>query len=205
MRRLTPVSLWLLQKEPRRIAPARWKRQRLVCLAVLALIRVWPAFADATTPGGSADLLRETSSEVEISTASCVLSIRPLTAAAIRIRCAKQNTVENPSIVLMQQPGVPAFTVIRNAANIIVATAKMKVIVDRRNGALQFTDNGGRTFLSEVAGTRTLDSSMVQGEATLIAEQAFLSPADEHLFGTGEFQDGFLDVRDLPRRLTQGQ
>ena len=103
----------------------------------------------------------------------------------------------------MQQPSVPAFKVTRNAASIIVATAKMRVIVDRRNGALQFTDNGGTTFLSEVAGTRTLDPSMVQGEATLIAGQAFLSPAGEHLFGTGEFQDGFLDVRDLPRRLTQ--
>ena len=27
--------------------------------------------------------------------------------------------------------------------------------------------------------------------------------AGEHLFGSGEFQDGFLDIRDLPRRLTQ--
>ena len=27
--------------------------------------------------------------------------------------------------------------------------------------------------------------------------------ADEHIFGSGQFQDGFLDIRDLPRRLTQ--
>ena len=34
-------------------------------------------------------------------------------------------------------------------------------------------------------------------------EQDFISPPGEHLFGSGEFQDGFLDIRDLPRRLTQ--
>ena len=57
--------------------------------------------------------------------------------------------------------------------------------------------------MSEVAGTRRLDQGTIQGESTFAAEQAFVSPPGEHLFGTGEFQDGFLDVRDLPRRLTQ--
>ena len=43
----------------------------------------------------------------------------------------------------------------------------------------------------------------VQGEPTFAVEQDFISPPGEHLFGSGEFQDGFLDIRDLPRRLTQ--
>ena len=36
-----------------------------------------------------------------------------------------------------------------------------------------------------------------------IARQAFDSPSDERLYGTGCFQDGALDLRGLPRRLTQ--
>jgi alpha-D-xyloside xylohydrolase len=40
-------------------------------------------------------------------------------------------------------------------------------------------------------------------EATFAIEEDFISPPDEHLFGSGEFQDDFLDIRDLPRRLTQ--
>ena len=31
----------------------------------------------------------------------------------------------------------------------------------------------------------------MQGEPTFIAEEAFASPAGEHLFGSGEFQDGY--------------
>jgi alpha-D-xyloside xylohydrolase len=79
----------------------------------------------------------------------------------------------------------------------------MRAVFDRHDGALHFTDSSGKTFLSELAGTRRLDPATVHGEATFTAEQAFVSPPGEYLFGTGEFQDGFLDVRDLPRRLTQ--
>ncbi len=32
---------------------------------------------------------------------------------------------------------------------------------------------------------------------------AFLTPSDEHLYGLGQFQDGYSDVRGLTRRLTQ--
>lgn len=48
-----------------------------------------------------------------------------------------------------------------------------------------------------------MKSSTVQGEPAFLAEQHFLSPADEYLFGTGQFQDGYLNVRGLSRRLTQ--
>ena len=181
----------------------RRKRHKLFGLAMLAWVNVWPAFAGATAQDGLANQVKETPSGVEITTAACVLSIRPLTASAMRIRCAKQNVAETPSVVLLQQPSVPAFKVIKRDTSITVATEKMMVIFGRGDSTLQFADPRGKTFLSEIAGTRTLEPSTVQGTSTYIVEQAFLSSPGEHLFGSGEFQDGFLDVRDLPRRLTQ--
>ncbi len=76
----------------------------------------------------------------------------------MRIRCAKQNVAETPSIVLIQQQSVPAFKVIKSETSITVETEKMMVIFGRRDGALQFADSRGRTFLSEIAGTRILDA-----------------------------------------------
>ena len=35
------------------------------------------------------------------------------------------------------------------------------------------------------------------------ATLTFASPSDEHLYGLGQFQDGFVDIRGLSRRLTQ--
>ena len=82
--------------------------------------------------------------------------------------------------------------------DLILMTDKMQAIFDRNTGALQFADREGKPFLSGIAGTRSLEPSTVQGSLTFIAEQAFASPAGEHLFGSGEFQDGYLDIGTFP-------
>lgn len=79
----------------------------------------------------------------------------------------------------------------------------MIVVYDKQRHTLTFTDAKGQIILQEKEGGRLLKSSTVQGEPTFLAEQHFLSPADEYLFGTGQFQDGYLNVRGLSRRLTQ--
>ena len=140
---------------------------------------------------------------MEIKTETCLLAIRPINVSAMRVRCAKDAPAESPSIVLLQQPSIPAFKVSQDATSIVVATSKMKAIFDRHSGALRFTDNSGTPFLSEIPGTRRLAPATVQGDPAFAVEQDFISPPGEHLFGSGEFQDGFLDIRDLPRRLTQ--
>ena len=172
-------------------------------LAIFAGVFGWAAFAQVSAHGGSSGLIRQTPSGVEIRTEPCLLAIRPLTVSAMRVRCSKEASAESPSIVLLKTSSIPAFKVSQDASSVVVATSKMKAIFDRYNGALRFTDNLGTTFLSEVAGTRRLAAATVQGEPTFAVEQDFISPAGEHLFGSGEFQDGFLDIRDLPRRLTQ--
>ncbi|MGA9720151.1 MAG: TIM-barrel domain-containing protein [Acidobacteriaceae bacterium] len=171
--------------------------------AILAGALAWSASADAAAQGPSNGAIRQTGSDVEISTKACLLTIRPVTASAMRVRCAKEAAIESPSLVLLTQPSVPAFHVSQDEMSIVIATTKIRAVFNRHDEALHFTDSSGRTFLSEVAGTRRLSPTTIQGEATFAAEQAFVSPPGEHLFGTGEFQDGFLDVRDLPRRLTQ--
>jgi alpha-D-xyloside xylohydrolase len=175
----------------------------LLCPATLAATLAWSAFYNASSQVISRGAIRQTESGVAINTSGCVLTISPITASAIRVRCAKQGAVESPSLVLLQQTVVPSFKLSQNKSSVVVATAQMRAVFDRHDEALHFTDGLGKTFLSEIAGTRRLDPSSTQGEATFAAEQAFASPLGEHLFGTGEFQDGFLDIRDLPRRLTQ--
>jgi alpha-D-xyloside xylohydrolase len=71
------------------------------------------------------------------------------------------------------------------------------------DSTLRFFDRAGRLLLAETPGTRRLAPTRLYDETVHIAELAFDSPVDEHLFGTGCFQDGALDLRSLPRRLTQ--
>jgi alpha-D-xyloside xylohydrolase len=70
-------------------------------------------------------------------------------------------------------------------------------------GRIRFFDRDGRLLLSEAAGGRKASHSKLGDDLVYTVEQAFECPAGEHLYGTGCFQDGALDVRGLPRRLTQ--
>jgi len=67
------------------------------------------------------------------------------------------------------------------------------VSVDTKGGRLTVRDAKGRVVLT------ALRHELIGGQATLTLQ----SPEDEYLYGLGQFQDGFLNVRGLSRRLTQ--
>lgn len=67
------------------------------------------------------------------------------------------------------------------------------VKVEVRNGAVTIRDKAGRVVF------RAMRHRLDNGEATL----AIASPQDEYLYGLGQFQDGYSNVRGLSRRLTQ--
>lgn len=70
-------------------------------------------------------------------------------------------------------------------------TKKMTVTYNPKTGNLTFKDRKGKTILA------TCGNNIKEGQ------QSFVSQKDEYLFGTGQFQDGYLNVRGLTRRLTQ--
>ncbi len=72
---------------------------------------------------------------------------------------------------------------------------------DRESGLIAFFDAQGKPLMRETA--RTLKDATGQGEPTYQADLTIDSPADEALYGLGQFQDGYLNVRGLSRRLTQ--
>ena len=69
----------------------------------------------------------------------------------------------------------------------------IQVRIDRKRGVVSVCDKQGRTVFT--ATEHELDN----GVATL----RFHSPKDECLYGLGQFQDGFSNIRGLSRRLTQ--
>ena len=70
-------------------------------------------------------------------------------------------------------------------------TSKVNISFDNDAKELVFKDKEGNVIL------RTLSN---QGRDD---REIFYSPDDEFIYGTGQFQDGYLNVRGLTRRLTQ--
>jgi len=74
-----------------------------------------------------------------------------------------------------------------------VKDCEVGVDIDKKRQRLVLCDKQGKVVFTATS------HQMAGTEATL----TFASPKDEHLFGLGQFQDGFSDVRGLSRRLTQ--
>lgn len=97
-----------------------------------------------------------------------------------------------------------SFKVADENGKLTVATPQLKVAVDRATGAIAFYDASGSMLLSEPAGGgKTMTSATVNGESSYQPEQGFASPADEFLYGLGQFQEGIWNWRGMPQQLRQ--
>ena len=108
------------------------------------------------------------------------LSVRQVARNAVRIQYYEQQVASS----------LPDWLYVKNDE---VKRGEVSVDVDEASRTVTVKDRqGSPVFLATL--------HRMQGrEATL----AFRSDSDERLFGLGQFQDGFSNVRGLPRRLTQ--
>ena len=129
------------------------------------------------------------------------LILKPLDDNALRVKFQAKDMQSLPDWIYVENDKQPKLRV-KDYANIIVVTLpKMSAKIDKTTAQIKFYDADGRLILNEL--DRSVVDDSVQERATFNVTETFDSPADEHLYGLGQFQDGYLDVRGLPRRLTQ--
>src|SRR5665647_633356 len=116
---------------------------------------------------------KQATDRVDVTISEGTLSIYPITENAVRIRFSKGAKVQIPELIFTSNVPAPRFSVSDSPSKL------------------------------EKAETRRLIPDSVQGQACYVAEQSFESPADEYLFGLGQFQDGHYNIRNVTRRLTQ--
>jgi alpha-D-xyloside xylohydrolase len=130
------------------------------------------------------------------------LNIIPLSEKAIRIQWEKELKEEREFVLINRLP-VPSFKVSETPAKLTLSTGSITAQVDKKTGAITYSDQAGKPFLRETAGSRKLTPSSVMEQPCFVAEQSFDSPENEYLFGLGQFQDGQYNLRNIPRKLTQ--
>jgi alpha-D-xyloside xylohydrolase len=146
----------------------------------------------------------QTATSVMVPVKDGTIELSPLEDGAIRVRVhasgAPADAASPGEVVLLPGLPVPHFTVRQIPEAVIVDAGALQAKVDLRSGTLEFTDAQGKPLLNELG--RKLPEALPGQDAPTLQE-SFGSPRDESLFGSGQFQDGYLNVRDLPRRLTQ--
>ena len=141
--------------------------------------------------------------KIDVNLSDGILSIYPLAENAVRIKFYKDVEIQVPELIFTSNIPSPRFQVFDSPSKLEIKGKNIIVELNKQTGKLSFADKSGEIFLNEKAGTRKLIPDSVMGEPCFLAEQIFESPADEYLFGLGQFQDGHYDVRNITRRLTQ--
>lgn len=132
------------------------------------------------------------------------LHLIPLNERTIRVTFKKAEADLYPEeLIYTETVATPPYKVIENEETISIELDKIIAIFNRKNGTLCFTDQQGTLLLSEKSGGRIMETDSLDNLAVYKVMQRFDSPPDEYLFGTGQFQDGHLNIRGLSRRLTQ--
>ncbi|WP_410490247.1 glycoside hydrolase family 31 protein [Bacteroides cellulosilyticus] len=131
------------------------------------------------------------------------LSLIPLNRNAVRVQFAQSGSVPMQELIYTENSPVPEYEVAEDDKSLTLSLEGISVEFDKGTEALTFKDANKRIILQEKVGGRFMAASSVQGEATFQVEQHFVSPKDEYIYGTGQFQDGYLNIRGLSRRLTQ--
>jgi len=148
----------------------------------------------ATASGGPSPALRQR-------LAGGVLTVTPLLDNAVRVRFSLDGAEPPPSQFLVGVDEAPRARLHRNGANATLSLARLKCQLDKISGDLRFFDAAGAEILRAPLGR--IEPSRSGHGLGIAVEQGFVGPCSERLFGGGQFQDGFLNLKGLSRRLTQ--
>lgn len=123
---------------------------------------------------------------------------------AVRVEYAKEFSDTLPEWIYVNESprtGKLTKTELQNGTTRISA-GKIKADIDRNKRAVTITDAQGRPVFT----TRDItlySTDNPDGTRDTGAQLSWDNSADEHLYGLGQFQDGFTDIKGLSRRLTQ--
>lgn len=145
-------------------------------------------------------LEKQETEQVTFRLADTLLKLRPLTNNAVRVIRSMGIAHEVPELVYLPKK-VPDYILKKEKDGYILSLKNLNVRFSVSDGRISFFSSGGKEIVGEEASL--IESSSVQGEKTYVSTQTFHSPFDECLYGLGQFQDGYLNVRGLTRRLTQ--
>jgi len=104
--------------------------------------------------------------------------------------------LDKPSLVVTNEwKNTPGFTINESAGEIIITTADLKVIVNKQNNSIRYTDLKGNIILSEDGSQgKTMTSVTIAGIPTYNCTTQFISPADESLYGLGCHPEDSLSI-----------
>ena len=133
------------------------------------------------------------------------LYVTPMADDAIRVQYIPEGIelpqLENLIYTEKQESRACHYSQSGNKVTVSAHGDGLRAVVNTRTGQIRFLDSKGKEILAE--DVRSIVAGKTGDLNSLSVSQSFKTAPDEFLFGTGQFQDGYLNIRGLTRRLTQ--
>ncbi|MCQ2111560.1 MAG: hypothetical protein MJY79_08720 [Bacteroidaceae bacterium] len=131
------------------------------------------------------------------------LQLIPMADNAIRVKLTAPDGPQLEEIVFTQKTRRPKSQTECTDSTLKLSVAQLSATYSIAEDKITFRNAEGKVLLQESAHSREITAVDVMGQKAYQVTQSFISPVSEHLYGTGQFQDGYTDIRGLQRRLTQ--
>jgi alpha-D-xyloside xylohydrolase len=169
-------------------------------LLLLFLAPISPALA-----APAADSLRKDAAGFTLKLNAGILRLQVWSDRIVRVTCTRaDNLGPDNSLSVIAKPAPTPWDLLETGDRITLNTKSLRVQVDRKTGAIDFQDSGGKSFLAEPAdGGRSFQPVTLQRQSTFKIKQVFQFPSDEAIFGLGQHQDGWINLAGKKIHLQQ--
>jgi len=113
------------------------------------------------------------------------------------------NHWTSPSLVVVEKPAAVAFVLEEGADTLTVKSAKLRIAIDRKTGALSFMDSSGRLYTRESQQPQSIKAVEISGAASYEVENRFTLKPDEAIFGFGYTDSDAVNRRNQDLLLVQ--
>jgi alpha-D-xyloside xylohydrolase len=113
------------------------------------------------------------------------------------------NHWTSPSLVVVGKPGSAEFTLEEGAGTLTMRSAKLRIEIDRKTGALSFMDRTGRLYTREAEQPQTVKAVDIAGAPSYEVENRLLLKQDEAIFGFGYTDSDAVNRRNQDLLLVQ--
>ncbi|NBC84466.1 MAG: DUF4968 domain-containing protein [Bacteroidetes bacterium] len=113
----------------------------------------------------------------------------------------KQDTTNKNSLVVIADPKVTGYNLNENEKYLVLTTDSLILSINKQTGAVQFADRDNQVLLAESKSYYEPDTLLVNDINHI--EQHFRVSHDEALYGMGQHQNGFMNLRGKELELYQ--
>lgn len=150
-----------------------------------------------------AQAVERTENGVAVHSAQGVARLEVCSEDVIHVVASHTFAKERPLVPAVIRPCAGSnFTVSSDRSRVVLRTARVKAEIDKTTGAVGFFTLDDRPLLGEQPNGRVFPDTDANS-ASADVSQEFELGADEALYGLGQHQEGFLDLRDIPVHLLQ--